>query len=73
MRNETLATHHNKNSEEILYPPRRWYESETDILTMDALINSNRGLVQLYKEVQEEDFLLGKTPEALPDNWDEED
>jgi hypothetical protein len=28
---------------------------------------------KLYREAQEYDFLKGKTPQTLPDNWEEED
>jgi len=27
----------------------------------------------LYQEVQEDDFLMGKTPKDLPDTWEEEE
>jgi len=27
----------------------------------------------LYQEVQEDDFLMGKTPQEFPDTWEEEE
>jgi len=27
----------------------------------------------LYQEIQEDDFLMGKTPQELPDSWEEEE
>ena len=73
MRNEILSVYHKKPSEDLYYPPLRWYESENDAFTIDKLAKFNRELVQLHQEVQEEDFLLGKTRECMPDNWEEED
>jgi len=44
--------------------------------------NKTHGLIQrsqnevpgwLYNEIQEEDFLLGKTPKDLTDTWEEEE
>jgi hypothetical protein len=57
-------------SEKIYYPPLRWYEPEINVLTMDEPILSNK---ELEESFQEDDFLLGKTPEALPDYWEEEE
>ena len=73
MRNENLSTYHNKPSEDLYYPPLRWYESEKDVFTMNKLIKFNRDLKQLHHEAQEEDFLSGKTREFLTENWEEED
>jgi len=60
-------------SEELYYPPLRWYEPEINVATMDEPVISNKELEELFQEVQEDDFLLGKTPEALPDYWEEEE
>jgi len=46
MRNEILSAYYNKHSQEVLYPPKKWDESETKDLTMDELIRSNRELEQ---------------------------
>jgi light-regulated signal transduction histidine kinase (bacteriophytochrome) len=46
MRNETLSSYYNERSVEVLYPPRKWDEPETKILTMDELVRSNRELEQ---------------------------
>jgi hypothetical protein len=27
----------------------------------------------LYQEIQEDDFLMGKTPKDLPDTWEDEE
>jgi light-regulated signal transduction histidine kinase (bacteriophytochrome) len=43
MRNGILPAPYNKQSQEFLYPPKRWNEPE---LTMDELIRSNRELEQ---------------------------
>jgi len=50
-------------SEKIYYPPMRQHEP----------VISNKELERLFQEFQEEDFLLGKTRESLPDNWEDED
>ncbi len=61
-------------SEELYYPPLRWYEAEINVSsTMDQSVISNKELEQFFQEVQEDDFLLGKTSEALPDYWEEEE
>jgi hypothetical protein len=60
-------------SEEIYYPPLRWYESEVNVLTMDELIISNNEHERLCRDSQEYDFLMGITPKVLPDYWEEED
>ena len=73
MRNKIQATIYNRSSARLYYLPPRWHESETDILTKDELIRSNRELEQLYQKVQEDDFLWGKIPDALPDHWEEEE
>jgi hypothetical protein len=58
---------------ELYYPPIRWYESETSVLTMDEPSNSERELKKLYQEAQEYDFLKGTNPIVLPDYWNDED
>ncbi len=73
MRNKILSADHNKQSEEIYYPPLRWYELGSNVLAVDELIRSKKELKQVNQEVQEDDFLLGKTPDILPDNWEEEE
>jgi len=45
MRNEILSAYYDKQSQEVLYPPKRWIETEK-ALTMDELIRSNRELEQ---------------------------
>jgi light-regulated signal transduction histidine kinase (bacteriophytochrome) len=46
MRNEILSAYYNKQSKEVLYPPKKWDESKAKVLTMDELIRSNRELEQ---------------------------
>ena len=59
--------------EEQLYLPLKWDDSGINFLTLDEQSGPSRELEQLFQEVQEDDFLLGKTPEALPDSWEEEE
>ena len=54
-------------------PPIRWYESDTNVLTMDGPISPERELKKLYQEALEYDFLKGKTPQVLIDNMEEEE
>ena len=58
-------------SEEIYYPPLRWYESEVNVSTMDELIISNNEHERLCRGSQEYDFLMGITPKVLPNYWEE--
>jgi len=51
MGNKTLAASYSKQSSEVLYPPERWNELKTKILTMDELIRSNRELEQFAMAV----------------------
>lgn len=60
-------------NEMFYYPSLKWYESESNVLTIEQLTISNKELEQLYQEGQEYDFLKGKTPKVLPDYWEEED
>jgi hypothetical protein len=60
-------------SEELYYPPLRWYEPEINVTTMEKAVIFNKELEQLFQGIQEDDFLLGKIREALPDNWEDED
>ena len=57
-------------TKELYYP---WDKSDTDVLTVDQMDRSNRELEQLYLEAQEYDFLMDKTPKALPEYWEQED
>jgi len=70
MGNAILST---KQREGLYYLPPKWFLSEIDVLVMDDLISSNRGIDQLHQEAEEYDFLLDKTPKALPVYWEEED
>ncbi len=51
----------------------RWQESEMNVLIMDEAKSSKRELEQLYQEAEEYDFLLNRTPQALPDYWEAQD
>jgi len=44
MANETLSVGHDKQSEEILYPPSRWVEPQINVSEIEELIRSNREL-----------------------------
>lgn len=72
MRNQILSIHDNKYSGELFHPPIRWFELDINVLTMDEQSSSNRELEQLYQEAQEYDFLVGRTPQIMPNYWEEE-
>jgi hypothetical protein len=55
------------------YPPVRWFESDANVLSMEEQSSSGRELQKLYQEAQEYDFLTGKTPQDLPNSWEEEE
>jgi len=54
------------------FPVPEWDNPQNDVLMMDVMDKSNRELDQLYLEAQEYDFLVGKTPQAMPDFWEDE-
>jgi len=72
MGNQIVFAYDNKFSEEFYFRPKSRDKFETDFLTMDGVARSNRELELLFQEAQEYDFLMGKTPQSLPDNWEEE-
>ena len=59
--------------EELFYLPPQGHGPQTGLLLMDDMGKSNKELEQLYQEAEEYDFLLDRTPKALPDYWQEED
>jgi len=48
-------------------------EFETKVLRMEESNSFDKGLKQLYFEAEEYDFLKGKTPQVLPEIWEEEE
>ena len=73
MRNQIVFNYDNKNAGEFYCPPVQWDESEVNVLTVDKPSAAERELEQLYLEALEYDFLMGKTPEVIPENWQVED
>jgi len=72
MGNQMLLDYDNRHSEELFCPPVRWFGADDNILTVDDQFGFKKELEQLYQEALEYDFLAGKTPQAMPDYWEEE-
>jgi hypothetical protein len=64
----------NQSTERKMYHSLfRKHGSENYVLTMDELRRSNQMHALSVMEAKEEDFLLGKTPELMPDNWEDDE
>ena len=73
MRIKSLSTDYYDLSGKVFYSFHKEYGSKINFLTTDESNRSSKELERLYQEILEDNFLFGKTPEAIPDNWEEDD
>lgn len=72
MRQVILSNHH-KQSVDLYFPPLKRYDQQNNLSNIDQPMITYRELKKLYQEAQEYDFLVGKTPEVLPDYLGQDD
>jgi len=73
MKKTMPAVDQNVKVEEFHYPLLKWYGSGSDISMMDELNRPDRELEELKQEARGYNFLMGKTPQILPDYREEEE